>query len=321
MPVVLLVALAGSLLIHGAALFGTEVELFGEEPETPVLQAELQPPPAAPVSIAPAKPPVTAKPRPKPRAVAAPAAAATPEAPPPAAEMPEPLSEVPEPIVEALSEPAPPEPVKPALPASGTIRFAVIKASLGLQVGRAEHRWEFADDGSYRLTATTETSGLAAWLRPARVVLESSGRLVAGGLQPERFRSVRDGRETEEGADFDWAAGELRMLRDGRVHRLAPGAQDILSLNYQLAYLGRLAEGATLGVATARKYQRYALDALGEEEIEVPAGRFRTLHLRAITDSMTEIWIALEHGHLPVKIRFTDKKGDSFEQVATELGH
>jgi hypothetical protein len=94
----------------------------------------------------------------------------------------------------------------------------------------------------------------------------------------------------------------------------------MLSLNYQLAYLGRLAEGTTLGVATARKFERYALDSLGEEEIEVPAGRFRTLHLRALTDSTTEIWIALDHGHLPVKIRFTDKKGESFEQVATDLG-
>jgi hypothetical protein len=62
------------------------------------------------------------------------------------------------------------------------------------------------------------------------------------------------------------------------------------------------------------------VDSLGEEEIETPAGRFRTLHLRAMTDNVTEVWIALDHDRLPVKIRFTDKKGDSFEQVATELG-
>ena len=46
----------------------------------------------------------------------------------------------------------------------------------------------------------------------------------------------------------------------------------------------------------------------------------RTLHLRAMTDNVTEIWIALDRLRLPVKIRFTDKKGESFEQVATELG-
>ena len=63
-----------------------------------------------------------------------------------------------------------------------------------------------------------------------------------------------------------------------------------------------------------------ALDALGEEDIDTPAGHFRTLHLRAMTDSVTEIWLALDHHRLPVKIRFTDKKGDVFEQIATELG-
>ena len=59
---------------------------------------------------------------------------------------------------------------------------------------------------------------------------------------------------------------------------------------------------------------------LGEEEIETPAGRFRALHLRAMTDKTTEVWIALDRQRLPVRIRFTDKKGESFEQVATEIG-
>lgn len=327
MPVVLLAALAGSLLIHGAALFGTDFELFGEEPETVMLQAELRPPPAAEPPAVPAprpKPPLP-KPRLAPTPVAVPAAVAEP---PVAAEMAEPEAEAAdddsaETIDETVPPPLPlPEPGPPALalPASGTINFAIIKESLGMQVGRAEHHWEFAEDGSYLLRGISETSGLAAFFRPVRVVLESRGRLVAGGLRPESFRSRRDGREADEGADFDWAADRLHLLRDGSTHRLTPGAQDILSLNYQLAYLGELAEGVGLDVATARKLERQQLDALGEEDIEVPAGRFRTLRLRAMTESTTEIWIALDHGRLPVKIRFTDKKGDSFEQVATDLG-
>ena len=112
----------------------------------------------------------------------------------------------------------------------------------------------------------------------------------------------------------------MRLSRDGSIRQITAGAQDILSLNYQFAYLGRLADGASIGVVTGRKYVRYAVDALGEEEIETPAGRFRTLHLRAMTDRTTEVWIALDHAGLPVKIRFTDNKGESYAQVATELG-
>ncbi|MCL2636649.1 MAG: DUF3108 domain-containing protein, partial [Betaproteobacteria bacterium] len=299
-------------------------ELFGDEPETVVLQAELRPPPAPP------KPPPKQlpKPRPMPSPVAVPAAVVVPAVvaePPVAAATAEAEAEaVADDSADAVPSLPPPEPETGppvlALPASGAIHFAIIMESLGLQVGRAEHHWEFAEDGSYLLRGVSETSGLAAFFRPGRLLLESRGRLVAGGLRPESFRSRRAGREAEEGADFDWAAGQLTLLRDGSRHRLTPGAQDILSLNYQLAYLGELAEGVELGVATERKYERQQLDALGEEEIEVPAGRFRTLRLRALTESTTEIWIALDHGRLPVKIRFTDKKGDSFEQVATDLG-
>ena len=104
------------------------------------------------------------------------------------------------------------------------------------------------------------------------------------------------------------------------MHKIVPGTQDILSLNYQLAYLGRLEEGSGMGVVNGRKYARHAIDSLGEEEVVVPAGRFRTLHLRAMTESVTEVWIALDRHRLPVKIRFTDKKGESFVKVATEIG-
>jgi hypothetical protein len=203
---------------------------------------------------------------------------------------------------------------------AGVIRFAIFKESLGMQIGRAEHRWEFHEDGSYRLNGVTETSGIAAIFKPVRLEIESKGKMVAGGLQPDTFRSFKNGKDANENADFSWSTAAVALSRDGSVRPISPGTQDILSLNYQLAYLGKLAEGASIGVVTGKKYERYALDSLGEEDIEVPAGKFHTLHLRVMTDNVTEIWIALDDTRLPVKIRFTDKKGESFEQVATEIG-
>jgi len=337
MPIALFAALVGSLAIHLVGLFGTDVELFGDEPEPQPLQAEIRPLPPAPpvletppvVKPAPSKP-AASKPA-KPRKVPAPARAQP--APVVASPVPEVMAEtasenVPETAAEiapdsastaADAAPVPP-PAKAILPSNGVIRFAIIKESLGLQVGRAEHRWEFREDGSYRLTGITETSGLVALFKPVRLQVESSGRLVAGGLQPETLRTLKNGKATNENADFSWSTAEVTLSRDGKLRPIARGTQDILSLNYQLAYLGKLADGASIGVVTGKKYERYALDSMGEEEIDTPAGHFRTLHLRAMTDSVTEIWIALDRGRLPVKIRFTDKKGESFEQVATEIG-
>ena len=319
MPIAIVLALAASLGIHAAALFGPDIELFGGGADEPVtLRAELQPLPAST-----AKPDVEKKAAVKaqPKAKSRPLARSkpAPEAPSIAAEPEAPAAPDVEPALADVTSP-PPDPVQPVLPAKGTIRFAIYMGTQGFQIGRAEHRWEFTEDGRYHLFGMTETSGLAALIKTVRFENESRGRLVAGGLQPEHYLSRKNGKDANENADFDWSATQVLLSRDGQTRTIALGTQDILSLNYHLAYVRQPEHGATVGVVTGKKYERYALDSLGEEEIDTPAGHFRTLHLRAMTDSTTEIWLALDHHRLPVKIRFTDKKGDVFEQIATELG-
>jgi hypothetical protein len=327
-PLALVIALAASLGIHAAALFGTDVEIFGGADEPVPLRAELQPPPAAPPAaeqkpavkprpkLAKPAPLTTAKPSPKVETVApAPALETKPSE--IAPNLPSTLGPAVDSVVVATKVQ---EPAKPLLPAKGRMRFVIFYGTQGFQIGRAEHSWEFTEDGRYRLTGMTETSGLVALFKPLVFENESSGKLVAGGLQPEIYRTRKNGKDANENADFDWSAAEVRLSRSGAVQPVSPGSQDILSLNYQLAYLRKPEDGTTVGVVTGKKYDRFALDSLGEEEIDIPAGHFRTLHLRAMGDTVTEIWIALDRHRLPVKIRYTDKKGDIFEQVATEIG-
>lgn len=314
-------ALVGSLALHLAALFGTHVNLIFDEPEPLVIKAELKPLPSAPA----APPAAPEKPHPKP--IGRPAAASAPLTQAVPAEVAAKTPVVAE--TEALPEKAPvaastvnppPAPVKPILPVRGVIRYSVSMGTQGFQVGRAEHRWEFAEDGSYRLRGVTETSGLASLFKSLRFENESVGHLTARGLQPDTYRTVKNGRDGNENADFDWSTASVHLARDGSVRSIVAGTQDILSLNYQLAYLPAPEAGASVGVVTGKKYERYALDSLGEEMLDTPVGRLRTLHLRATTESITEIWIALDRYRLPVKIRFTDKKGDSLEQLVTEIG-
>jgi hypothetical protein len=319
----LIIAALGSVLLHGLALFSFDFGMFGEPLEPLPLVAEIRLPPPAPT---PETQSVPEKSEPPPRKQ------------PPAPRPPQPAREVPAPAVtaeplsdavvtEAAAEPEtlPPEPTpaparEPLLPTSGYLKFVVIKESLGMQIGMAEHRWKFSADGSYRLQSRIETSGLAALFKPLRQEHESRGQMGPTGLQPIHFSVLRNGQPRGEDADFDWQAGEVVLERDGSRHPLHPGSQDVLSLNYQLAYLSRLEEGIRIGVVTGKKYEHYALDAMGEEDIDTPAGRFRTLHLRAAGETLTEIWLALDHQRLPVKIRFTDKKGDSYSQVLSEFG-
>jgi hypothetical protein len=319
MRLLLALALACSLLIHLAVLFGTNIELLGGEPEAEPLQAVLRPPPAAAAATVP--PP--AKKAVRPRRLAGPQLAPPAPAEVPASANAAPDSVAPVPAV-ALAEPKEEKPVappiKPLLPASGAIRFAIYKESLGMPVGRAEHSWEFTPDGHYRLNNVTETSGLVALFKAVRVRVESRGTLVAGGLQPDSYRSWKNGEDNRDGVDFDWAGGQVHLLRNDSWQPVVAGMQDLLSLTYQLAYLETPTAGSSITLATVRKLERYALESLGEEDVVTPAGSFHTVHLRARADTTTEIWIALDLHRLPVKIRYTDKKGDSFLQVATEIG-
>lgn len=335
MPLAMLAALLGSLLIHGLVLFGAQLDVLPETGDAlqqrllppPPLRAELRAPKPPEVAPAPTPEPAreTQQPRREPVLKPAPrhllASAPTVLLPDAQASRPELAEEKvapPERVAETAPIVAPPN-TSPVHSGSGQINFVVIKDSLGMQIGRAVHRWHFSEDGSYVLTNRMETSGLVSLLKPLLQEYESRGRLGPNGLQPESFRVLRNGRESRENADFDWSTAEVLLARDGSRQRIAPGTQDLLSLNYQLAYLPKPENGSTLGVVTGRKYERYNLDSLGEVEIETPAGRFRTLHLRAVGETLTEIWIALDHQRLPVKIRFTDKKGDSYTQLATDL--
>lgn len=322
MPLALLAALAGSFALHAAALFLPDLELSSVSEPVP-LTAELRPPPRPPAPEPEAKKAVPPAARPHPeRHAARPAKApanqpSPPEAAAPAAEA---AVVVPEKPSEPPPQPEPPaRPAEPLLPSRGYIRYAIAKGTQGFVIGRAEHRWEFID-GHYRITALTETVGLAALLKPTSFQYESSGRLTAFGLQPERFATRRNGAETKENAAFDWESHRVTLERDASQYEVRDGAQDLLSFHYQLAYLARLEEGSDMGVASGKKFERYHFDSLGEEKLDTPAGQFRTLHLRVQTDATTELWLAIEHRLLPVKIRYTDRKGESFEQVATEIG-
>ena len=341
MPRALLVTLIISLGLHLAVLFGPDLELPDVPAPLPIV-AELRPPP-----LSEPKPADSARrvPEPPARKVVAPGKAARKEPQPPAVRPPlsaaKDRTEVPASVVDtridAVADAAASEAVaaaqeypsvgevdlatssaEPRLPARGVIRFRVDRGDSGFEIGRAHQEWEFAD-GRYRLRSVVETTGLVRLLRTVFIEMESLGRYTGGGLQHDVFAIRRDTRKPRERALFDWESMRVRVgNRSDQV--LDPGAQDLLSLYYQLGFLDLSATGqASLPVATGKKYSTYRLEVLGDEEIEVPLGVLRTLHLRAPGDNVTEFWLAYDYGKLPVKIRHLDSDGGSLVQVATEI--
>ena len=336
MPLALIAALVASFGIHVTLLFGPDFDL-ATEPEAVPLLAELRPLQRPPVDAEAA--PAAARPPPvKPQVLqrrrapagekspslapilsvpgAAAAVASDPGAPPEAlAPAPAAAPAARAPTLTSAAEPAPPAASR--LPQRMRIRYRVERGDSNFEVGYAEHDWQIEGD-RYRLHSVVETTGLVWLFKSLRLEMDSRGTLTAAGLRPESFAVVRDGHPTRENAAFDWE--RMTVSVGGRTEQaVAPGTQDLLSFNYQLGFLADLHSGSTLPIVTGKKYGIYRLEVLGDEQIELPVGSLRTLHLRAPGENTTELWLAYDYLLLPVKIRYLDAKGDSFVQVASQI--
>lgn len=318
-------ALALSLLMHLLIVGSPGWRLpFLDEPATGgVLEAHLAPPPA-PVLPPPAPSLRAPAPAPAPRPTAGPRPpqpAPLPALPPATAAAPLPG---PAPDIEAT-------PAAPAVPQTGTswprqgrIRFVVTRGEgeQGMQIGESTHTWQH-DGGRYALQAVTETTGLVALFRELRIVQSSEGAITAEGLVPHAFAVERKGR-LAEGVRFDWASGRAMLMRGGQPRRevaVAPGAQDVLSQIYQIGLAG-VAARLEMMIATGKNYGRYAYEAVGDETLATPFGALRTWHVRTPAlpgEQAMEVWLAQDHGNLPVRIRFVDRAGEVFDQNAVEL--
>jgi hypothetical protein len=289
------------------------------------------PPPVAPPIVPPAAPPIILP-------IVPPQASATETAPPAQKDSPPPPAEAPAPPAVAAPPAAPPEapsPEKPvsepqvieayesAFPPQGEMVYTVYRGTQGFEIGYARQQWEIRD-GRYRFTSLMETTGLAALFRSVRVETESAGWIDGVGFHPETYWS-RNSRSGETRVAFDWTAWQVRV-GEQPPEPLVARSQDLLSLNYQFAYTVfptaaslRARSTFDIWVATGKKYEPVRFDILGPEELELPVGVFQTLHLQSMSDTQTELWIAPDYLMLPIKIRFTDKDGDTYEQVIREF--
>lgn len=251
------------------------------------------------------------------REPASPAPAQASETPPVAQQMPPPPTQIAKVNPSVLEQPAPRptamlDPNALPLPAVGEAQY---KLRMGLVSGELIVSWNFAD-GHYSLNSVAQGTGIFAIA--GKYVQASEGDITSGGLRPIAFSVERRGRK--DSAKFNWPESSVQFNgKSGeRTEAVIAGTQDMLSLLFQLAFTPPLGEDLTVIVTNGRKLQRYAFERAGEESIALEGGTFRTLKIlkrRSGDEDGMEVWLALEHHYLPVKIRVTDKKGSVVEQT------
>lgn len=341
-------AFAVSLAVHLFAMAAPGWQLAAQEETEPIrLEARLAPPPVPMRDTAPIQPPPQAKTKPKrqPAPRREPVAAAVEGAAPAvdsealpttaanevAAVAGEPAGTVPgaaaeQPAATPAGEPTASAPgrAEANLPRQGRIRYDVTLGGKEFVAGRAVHTWQ-QDGSAYVLKSVTETVGLASLLRPVRIVQVSEGVVTDAGLVPNAYRSVRnDAGEPAESAQFDWQQMRVVLTSKRRQQEasLVSGAQDLLSVIYQLAMVPAPADNAEFMIATGKSFNPYVFDLVGEEQVATRVGELRTAHLKTRAgkgEQTTEVWLALDYHNLPVRVRFTDRKGDSADMIAAEI--
>jgi hypothetical protein len=214
-------------------------------------------------------------------------------------------------------------PAHAAAPASSSITYNLFRN--GIMLGTITEHFE-TKDGHYRATSEARATGLFALAQrePARYI--STGAVTKDGLRPQRFEGHHRGKSLS--ADFDWVTSKLTLIHDGLNHALAlpAGAQDRLSIMYQLMFAVHNVNGKAapldFAMTNGRKLERYRYAVQPNVTIDTPFKRLNTIHLvkqREPDDSGTEVWIAPEYGNLPVKVVIIEDDGVRYEQVATKL--
>ncbi|ABE48477.1 DUF3108 domain-containing protein [Methylobacillus flagellatus] len=182
----------------------------------------------------------------------------------------------------------------------------------------------YRQEGSrYRIESVTKGIGVYALFGERR--LTSEGEVTAQGLKPEHFELHQgDNEKRSLYTDFDWANNLLKMKVKGKLNSvpLVAGAQDISSFVYQFMFVAPSGSELILPVTTGKKLRTYHYHIDAKDELmEVGAGKFKVMHLsEAVQDEDgKELWLAVEHHHLPVKLRMIDDKGSKIEQVLTHI--
>lgn len=144
---------------------------------------------------------------------------------------------------------------------------------------------------------------------------QSEGHIDGNGLVPEQYRAWRNN-QPRESAQFDWPNKTVKYGEDEQKEAaLETGAQDFLSLDWQLAMSGGKHLPSPLQVTNGKKVYRYPINKSGEtQENGLAVSIFRAKH----DNDLTEFWLAREFYNLPTKIVYKDEQ-KNLELTATQI--
>jgi len=178
------------------------------------------------------------------------------------------------------------------------LRFATMTRHLSRQA-----------NGDYIFQSQSRATGLAKLVVPGQIIEQSRWNLTGNQVFSRSYSYVRTGSKPKSiTVRFDWSNGLILGSNGTETWRLdaRPGLLDKLS--YQLAIMSDLQAGKRLleyELVDETEVKTYRFAAVGEEVLETPIGKLKTLKLERTNEKpnrSTTVWCASALRYLPVRL-------------------
>lgn len=184
-----------------------------------------------------------------------------------------------------------------------------------LRIGTSTLSLMNKENNGYLYESRSWPTAWVSWLLNDKLHETSSGQLDSSGLRPLHYHYNQSGGKKERKAklSFDWEALTVANHVDGSRWKMDIPIGTLDKLASQLGMMLALARGETdisFNIADGGKLKEYRFKVLGQETLELPAGRFETVKITKLRDNKkreTYIWCAPELNYLPVRIWQRDK--------------
>jgi hypothetical protein len=164
--------------------------------------------------------------------------------------------------------------------------------------------------GQWQIESRTKASGLAKLFVSGTLVQGSTFELDAGGLRPLSYRSDdgEKGSKKDVSLDFDWAAGRVKGISEGKPVDIAAesGLQDAASMQaFVLLRLNGSAEPGLIAMIEYDEIKYYQYTLLRRERLKTALGVLDTLVYRSARDRSSRemlLWYAPALGNVAVQV-------------------
>lgn len=195
----------------------------------------------------------------------------------------------------------------------------------GVILGKSERSLAVNGEGNYVYSSNTYATGLIAWFVKDKIKEHSVWRLEGNHLRPLEYVYSREGGSKTRMIKlaFDWSHHSVVNTVDGDPWHMEIPADAQDKLVYQLSIMYDLLRGRKdleYQIADGGELKDYAFEIQGEEVLNTPMGKIKTVRIQRIGDRRdTTVWCAPQFSFLPVRLEQQDTDGAELAMQLTSV--